>query len=110
MPDGSCIASPAGVNQCLSNLSTGSMLVGRTGHWSQLNPYGNPIKSMEVTQSRQGHRQKAFQIGYLFCSAVPMTQDKVFQLVDYLDRAAAATPAGFKRLVLERDTVIILLM
>ena len=39
-----------------------------------------------------------------------MTQDKVFQPVDYLDRAAAATPARFKRLVLERDTVMILLM
>ena len=39
-----------------------------------------------------------------------MTQDKVFQLVDHIDRAAAATPAGFKRLVLERDTVMILLM
>ena len=76
MPDGSCIASPAGVNQCLSNLSTGFMLVGRTGDWSQLNPSGNPIKSMELTQYRQGYRQKAFQIGYLEGSAVPMTQDK----------------------------------
>ncbi len=110
MSDGSCIASPAGVNQCLSNLSTGFQLVGRIGDWCQLNPFGNAIKSIEVTQYRQGYRQKAFQIGYLEGSAVPMTQEKVFQLVDYLDSAAAATPAGFKRLVLERNTVMILLM
>ena len=71
------------------------MLVGRIGNWSQLNPSGNPIKSMEVTQYRQGYRQKAFQIGYLEGSAVPMTQHKVLQLVDYLDRAAGATPARF---------------
>lgn len=39
-----------------------------------------------------------------------MTQEKVFQLVDYLDSTAAATPAGSKRLVLYCDTVMILLM
>ena len=84
--------------------------MGRIADWCQLNPLGNPIKSIEVTQYRQGYRQKAFQIGYLEGSAVPMTPEKVFQLVDYLDSAAAATPAGFQRLVLECDTVMILLM
>lgn len=39
-----------------------------------------------------------------------MTSNKAFQLVDYLDSTAAATPAGFSRLVLERDIVMILLM
>lgn len=50
MPDGSLIASPGGVNQCLSNLSTGFQLIGRIGDWSPLNLSGNPIKSIEVTQ------------------------------------------------------------
>lgn len=63
MPDGSCIASPAEINQCLSNLSTGFQLMGRIGDWCQLNPHGNPIKSIEVIQYRQGYRQRAFQIG-----------------------------------------------
>lgn len=100
MPDGSLIASPAGVNQCLSNLSTGFQLIGRIGDCSPLNLSGNPTKSIEVTQYPQGYKQKAFQIGYLEGSAVPMTGNKAFQLVDYSDSTAAATPAGFSRLVL----------
>ena len=110
MADGSCIASPAGVNQCLSNLSTGFQLIGRVGDWTQLTHHGNPVQSIEVTQYRQGYRQKAFQLGYLEGSAVPMTADKMCQLVDYLDSIVAATPAGFLRLVLERDIVMILLL
>ena len=84
--------------------------IGRIGDWSPLNLSGNPTKSIEVPQYRQGYKQKAFQIGYLEGSAVPMTGNKAFQLVDYLDSTAAATPAGFSRLVLERDIVMILLL
>ena len=50
LADGSCIASPAGVNQCLSNLSTGFKLVGRVGDWSLTHLHGNPIMSTEVMQ------------------------------------------------------------
>ena len=110
MPDGSLIASPARVNQCLSNLSTGFQLIGRIGDCSPLNLSGNPTKSIEVTQYPQGYKQKAFQIGYLEGSAVPMTGNKAFPLVDYSDSTAAATSAGFSCLVLEQDIVMILLL
>ena len=72
--------------------------------------HGNPILSTDVMQYRQGYRQKAFRTGYLEGSAVPMTEAKVFQVVDYLDHLIAGCFNPIQRLTLERDVVMILLM
>ena len=40
LPDGSMISSPSGVNQCLSNMSTGFALIGRVTSWTPEAPKG----------------------------------------------------------------------
>lgn len=84
MADGSCTASPAGVNQCLSNLSTGFNLVGRVGDWYLHHFHGDPILSTKVIQYRPGYRHKAFCTGYQEGSAVHVTEAEVFQLAEHL--------------------------
>jgi len=48
--------------------------------------------------------------GYLEGSAVPISKDKVYQLVDYLDSLLSNKPPIMTRLVLERDALLALLM
>jgi len=110
LSDGSSIASPSGVNQCLSNLSTGFVQLGRVGPWTNLMPSGNPIQSADIAQYRKGYKLQAWRQGYLEGSAVPMTESKTFALVDYLDSMASACPSAMWRLTFERDIVMILLL
>ncbi len=51
LPNGSIIASPSGVSQCLSNCSTGFKLIGRVGNWNPLDSSGDPVGSTLITQS-----------------------------------------------------------
>ena len=43
-------------------------------------------------------------------SAVPISSNKVFLLVDHLDHSMQSTPLGQQQLLVERDIMIILLM
>ncbi|KAL0021659.1 hypothetical protein WJX77_007737 [Trebouxia sp. C0004] len=110
MSDGSSIASPSGVNQCLSNLSTGFTQLGRVGPWSQITPSGNPIQSADIAQCRKGYKLQSWRQGYLEGSAVPMTESKTFALVDYLDSLLDTCTSAMRRLTIERDIVMILLL
>jgi len=110
LPNGCTIASPSGVNQCLSSCSTGFELLGRVGDWNPLDSSGNPVDSSLVAQYRKGYRLEAWRSGYLEGSAVPMQAEKLYLLVDYLDHLVSGLPAGMPQLLLERDIVLILLM
>ena len=110
LSNGTMIASPKGVSQCLSHCSTGFKLLGRVGQWDPLHASGNPVESSLVTQYRKGYKLEAWRSGYLEGSAVPMTAGKILQLVGYLDMQIAGMPLGIKQLLLERDIVMQLLM
>jgi len=56
LPDGTTVASPSGVNVCLSSLSTGFSLLGRVGSWSPVTPQGNPIQSAGLLHWHKGYR------------------------------------------------------
>ena len=109
LPDGNTVASPSGVNVCLSSLSTGFSLLGRVGSWSPATPQGDPIQSA-VVHWRKGYKLQAWRRGCQETSAVPMTSNKVFQLVDYIDIAAAASSRVMDVLLYQRDALIVLLM
>ena len=79
LPDGSLIASPKGVSQCLSSCSTGFKLLGRVGEWNAQTNVGTPVESSLITQYRKGYKLEAWQGGYLEGSAVPMHGSKVKQ-------------------------------
>ena len=110
LPDGSMIASPSGVSGCVSNLSTGFMLIGRVGDWYHSTSTGNPVVSTDLTQYRKGYKMQAWRSGYLEGSAVPLSSKKVFQLVDHLEHSMQSCPAGQQQLLIERDIMLILLM
>ncbi len=110
LPDGTTVASPSGVNLCLSSLTTGFSLLGRTGAWSPLTPHGNPVHSADLQHYRKGYRMQAWRHGYQEASAVPMSIDKTHQLIDYLDQKAASASSLCQRLLYERDALLALLM
>ena len=108
--DGSIISSPSGVNQCLSRLSTGFNLIGRVNSWTPEAPSGNPVQSSLVASWRKGYKLQAWRLGYLEGSAVPISEGKLHQLVDYLDQLLSRQPPTMTRLLLERDALSALLM
>ena len=110
LPDGSLISSPSGVNRCLSSMSTGFNLIGRVTSWTPETPSGNPIQSSLVSSYRKGYRLGAWRSGYLEGSAVPISEVKVHQLVEYLDSLVPSSPPTLARLVVERDALLALLM
>lgn len=93
LPDGYVIASPSGVNSCLSHLSTGCSLIGRVAEWDSLTSKGNPVLSPEVSLYCQGYKKQAWKSGYLEGSAVPMQASKVHQLIDYLEHCIKTKPS-----------------
>lgn len=110
LPDGSKVASPSGVNLCLSSMSTGFGLLGRLGPWTPATPHGNPIQSAALQHYRKGYGLQIWRGGYLESSAVPMTQDKVSQLLNYLDQQAATSMSPIQQLLFQRDALMALLM
>ena len=110
LPDGSSFASPSGVNQCFSSLSTGFTMLGRVGSWDLQQQRGNPVLSPSVAQYRRGYKLEAWRSGYLEGSAIPMTEAKMCQLVSYIDGCTASNTKAIDRLCLERDALMILLM
>ena len=110
LADGSTIASPSGVSQCFSNLSTGFKQIGRNGEWNPISSTGNPVESTLIANYCKGYKLEAWRAGYLEGSAVPMQLEKVTQLVDYLDQALADAQPGIPQLLIQRDIVLITLM
>ena len=110
LPDGSIVASPSGVNSCLSSLSTGFSLLGRGGGWSPVTPHGNPMHSAVLVHWRKGYKLQSWRRGCQETSAVPMTSNKAFELVDYIDSVAAASSNVMEVLLCQRDALIVLLM
>ena len=110
MPDGSCISSPSGLNQCLSSMSTGFTLLGRLASWTPEHPSGNPIQFSLISSYRKGYKRQAWHSGYLEGSAVPISKSKVDQLIDYLDSLLLQEPSTMTRLLLQRDALLALLM
>ena len=102
LPDGSSLASPGGVDQCLSHLSTGFDQLGRVGPWSSTTTHGNPILSTIIGNYRKGYRLQAWHSGYLEGSAVALTEDKVFQLVAYIDSLQPASTSPTAALALDK--------
>ena len=91
-------------------MSTGFSLIGRVTSWTPETPSGNPIQSSLVSSYRKGYRLGAWRSGYLEGSAVPISVDKVYHLVEYLDSLVPSNPPTLARLVVERDALIALLM
>ena len=110
LPEGTLIASPSGVNACLSNFSTGFTLIGRVGDWNSLTSQGNPILSTDICQYRKGYKMQAWRLGYLEGLAVPMSSDEVCSLVDHLDSCTSNSATPQQQLLLERDILLVLLM
>lgn len=110
LPDGSIVASPSGVNSCLSSLSTGFSLLGRGGGWSPVTLHGNPMHSAVLVHWRKGYKLQSWRRGCQETSAVPMTSNKAFELVDYVDSVAAASSNVMEVLLCQRDALIVLLM
>jgi len=110
LSDGTTVASPSGVNVCLSSLSTGFSLLGRVGSWSPVTPQGNPIQSAGLLHWRKGYRLQSWRRGYKESSAVPMTSNKASQLVDLIDSQAAAASNTMEVFLYQRDALIALLM
>ena len=93
----------------MSHLSTGFDQLGRVGPWSSTTTHGNPILSTVIGNYRKGFRLQAWRSGYLEGSAVPLTEDKVFQLVAYIDSLQPASTSPTAALALEHDAVLVLL-
>ena len=110
LENGSLICSPSGVNQCFSSMSKGFGLIGRVASWTPEAPSGNPIQSSLITSYRKGYRMQAWRLGYLEGSAVPISEHKVFQLVDHIDSLLSPNLPAIMRVTLERDIMLVLLM
>ena len=105
LPSGVRTAAPGSINTMLSHLATGLSLLGRHGPYNSLTGQGNPLDSPEVRYYRRGYQQDVFNSGYEEQSAVPITDDKVGLLLDFLDAEAARAPTPVRRLVLMRDAI-----
>ncbi len=82
----------------------------RVASWTPEAPSGNPVQSSLVSSYRKGYKLHAWRSGYLEGSAVPINEDKVHKLVDYLDSLLAGNSPAMTKLVLERDALLVLLM
>ncbi|KAK9805249.1 hypothetical protein WJX72_008655 [[Myrmecia] bisecta] len=84
--------------------------MGRVGAWLPAQTRGNPINSTLIADYRKGYRSQVWELGYEEGSAVRMTQEKLVQLINYLDMAADQTSCVIEQLVLHRDAVMLLYM
>ena len=66
--------------------------------------------STELTQYRKGYKMEAWRSEYLEGSAVPISSNNVFLLVDHLDHSMQGTPLRQQQLLIESDIMINLLM
>ena len=106
LPVGSKVASPSGVNLCLSSLSTGFGLLGRIEPCTPDTAHGNPIQSAALQHYRKGYGLQTWRGGYLESSAVPKTSGKVCQLLNYLDQQAVTAQGPMQRLLFQRDALM----
>lgn len=60
LPNGSMMASPSGVNVCLSNLSTGLLLIGRVGDWDPATKARSPAVFTDLSQHCKKYKKQAW--------------------------------------------------
>ena len=101
LPDGSQIAAPGSVKGAIAHLTTAFDLLGREGPY--MGRTGNPARGAYVELHVRSYERDMVQRGYVQGSAVPLSQEKLRALIDYLDRVRSTTTDPFFQLMIDRD-------
>ena len=78
------IAAPQSLASMIAHLSTHFKNVGRLGEWQAGHRQGNPCQHPLVSQCLEGYGREAAAKGYRVSSAVPLTEEKVTAVGEYL--------------------------
>ena len=84
LPSGECVAAPSTVANVVSQLRMTFKELGRGEEWDDHGSHGNLAASIQLSQWCKGHEKISAQAGFQTTGAVPMLEDKIWQLLAHL--------------------------